>query len=341
MTEHRALPEVAWRNEPLLFERSRPGRIGVELPAVGVDEEPLEELLPEELRRADLSHLPELSEVDVVRHFTRISRKNYSVDLGAYPLGSCTMKHNPRINEQMARLPGFAETHPMQPASTVQGNLELMWNLERALIELTGMARVSLQPAAGAQGEFAGMLMVRKALDARGDSRRYVLIPDSAHGTNPASARFAGYEVKELVSAESGELAGYPVVDLRVRILDGQAHEVDSSERSFKIAASMALREAMQKAGPVLLEPFMSVEIVTPDDFVGAVQGDLNAHRASITGIGSRSNAQVITATAPLSQMFGYVNALRSMTQGRASYTMQFSHYETVPESVVNQIVGR
>jgi glycine dehydrogenase subunit 2 len=122
------------------------------------------------------------------------------------------MKHNPRINEQIARLPGFADTHPMQPDATVQGNLELLWNLERVLIELTGLSRVSLQPAAGAQGEFAGMLMVRRALDKRGEHRRYVLIPDSAHGTNPASAHFAGYEVKELLSAKSGRL---DVEDLR------------------------------------------------------------------------------------------------------------------------------
>jgi elongation factor G len=142
-------------------------------------------------------------------------------------------------------------------------------------------------------------------------------------------------------AAESGELAGYPVVDVRVRILDGQAHDVDSSERSFKIAASMGMREAMQLAGPALLEPFMDVEAVTPEEYVGAVQGDLNARRANITGIELRGGAQVVSCTAPLSEMFGYVNSLRSMTQGRASYTMQFSHYEAVPESVVSQIVGR
>ncbi len=217
MSEDRRNPEVAWRNEALLFERSREGRIGVELPASGVDERRLDELVPAKLLRHDIEGCPELSEVDVIRHFTRISRKNYSVDLGVYPLGSCTMKYNPRINEQMARLGGFAESHPMQPISTVQGNLELIWRLERILSELTGMPRVSLQPAAGAQGEFAGMLMVRKALDKRGDKRRYVLIPDSAHGTNPASAHFAGYEVKELLSAESGRL---DVDDLREQMTD-------------------------------------------------------------------------------------------------------------------------
>jgi len=141
-------------------------------------------------------------------------------------------------------------------------------------------------------------------------------------------------------AAESGELAGYPVVDLRVKILDGRTHDVDSSERSFKIAASMGMRDAMLAAGPTLLEPFMAVEVVTPDDFVGAVQGDLNSRRANITGIEMRGSAQLMACTAPLSEMFGYVNSLRSMTQGRASYTMQFSHYENVPVSVANQIVG-
>ena len=204
MSEHARQPEVAWRNQDVLFDKSRPGRIGVQLPPCGVDEAPLEELLPAGLTRSDLPGMPEVSEVDVVRHYTRISRRNYAIDLGPYPLGSCTMKYNPRINEQIVRYPGFAESHPLQPDETVQGNLALLWALEQALVSLTGMTRVSLQPAAGAHGEFAGTLMIRKALEARGDGRRYVLIPDSAHGTNPASAHFAGYEVKELVSNNAG-----------------------------------------------------------------------------------------------------------------------------------------
>jgi glycine dehydrogenase subunit 2 len=199
-------PRVAWQEEGLLFDRSSPGRIGVMVPDAGVDEEPLDALLPDGLLRDEVEGMPELSEVDVVRHFTRISRKNYSVDLGLYPLGSCTMKYNPRINEDMARLPGFGGSHPMQPPSTVQGNLELFHHLEEALIALTGLSRVSLHPAAGAHGEFAGILMARAAIDRRGEDRRYVLIPDSAHGTNPASARFAGFEVKELLSNSRGTL---------------------------------------------------------------------------------------------------------------------------------------
>jgi elongation factor G len=140
-------------------------------------------------------------------------------------------------------------------------------------------------------------------------------------------------------AAQSGELAGYPVVDVAVRLLDGQAHEVDSSERAFKIAASMAMREGLRTGRPVLLEPLMAVEVVTPDDFVGVVQGDLNARRGSITGLEARSGAQVIDAEVPLAEMFGYVNSLRSMTQGRANYTMQFSHYSRVPEERAREIV--
>jgi glycine dehydrogenase subunit 2 len=199
-------PAVAWRDEGNVFERSAHGRIGVQLPPVGVEELPLDELLPAELRRGDIEDLPELSEVDVNRHFTRISRKNYSPDLGIYPLGSCTMKYNPRINEEVARFPGFSQCHPLQPEETVQGCLALLWELEHLLCELTGLARVSLQPAAGAHGEFTGILMVRAALARRGEGRRIVLIPDSAHGTNPASAHFAGYQVKELLSTADGTL---------------------------------------------------------------------------------------------------------------------------------------
>jgi elongation factor G len=138
---------------------------------------------------------------------------------------------------------------------------------------------------------------------------------------------------------QSGELAGYPVVDVKVRLLDGQAHEVDSSERSFKIAGSLAMRDALREGRPVLLEPLMSVEVVAPPDFVGVVQGDLNARRGSITGLESRAGAQVVSALVPLAQMFGYVNALRSMTQGRATYTMEFSRYAQVPEERAREIV--
>jgi glycine dehydrogenase subunit 2 len=194
---------VKFRDEPLIFERSRPGKTGYSLPPLDVEERVA---IPEELIRGPIEGETEVSEVDVARHFTRLSRMNLGIEDGMYPLGSCTMKHNPRINEEMARLPGFLYSHPCAPEALCQGSLELMWRLERYLSELTGLPRVTLAPCAGAQGELAGILMVRKALEKRGNPRKYVLIPDSAHGTNPATASFAGYEVRELKSNANGRL---------------------------------------------------------------------------------------------------------------------------------------
>ncbi len=191
------------RDEGLIFERSRPGKTGYSLPPLDVPEKIA---IPDEFRRGEIVGETEVSEVDVARHFTRLSRMNLGIEDGLYPLGSCTMKHNPRINEEMARLPGFAASHPYAPESTSQGNLALMWRLERILAELTGLARVTLTPCAGAQGELAGILMIRKALEKQGNPRKLVLIPDSAHGTNPATASFAGYQVRELASNANGRL---------------------------------------------------------------------------------------------------------------------------------------
>jgi len=191
------------RHEPLVFERSGRGKVGYSLPPLDVPETLA---IPPELTRSDIEGETEITEVEVARHFTRLSRLNFSIDQGLYPLGSCTMKHNPRTNEEVARLPGFAAAHPLAPEELTQGTLELAWRLERILIELTGLDRVTLQPSAGAQGELAGILMIRAALAKTGDPRRIVLIPDSAHGTNPASAHFAGYEVKELKSNARGTL---------------------------------------------------------------------------------------------------------------------------------------
>jgi len=191
------------RVEPLVFERSGQGKRGYSLPPLDVPEIVA---IPEALLRAEVEGETQVSEVEIARHFTRLSRLNFSIDQGLYPLGSCTMKHNPRVNEEMARLPGFAAAHPLAPEEVSQGSLELAWRLERALAELTGLSRVTLQPSAGAQGELAGMLMVRRALEKTGRPRTTVLIPDSAHGTNPASAHFAGYKVKELKSNARGTI---------------------------------------------------------------------------------------------------------------------------------------
>jgi glycine dehydrogenase subunit 2 len=188
--------------EPTIYELSSPGRQGVRFPEPDVPQSPL----PTEFRRKDLP-LPEVSEVDVVRHFTRLSQKNYGVDLGIYPLGSCTMKYNPKINEVAARLPGFAFTHPLQPEDTVQGNLYLMYTLQEWLMEISGFAGITLQPAAGAQGELTGVLIIQKYHADRGDTKRKrILIPDSAHGTNPATSSMSGFEVVSLPSDDRGNV---------------------------------------------------------------------------------------------------------------------------------------
>jgi glycine dehydrogenase subunit 2 len=191
------------QNEGLLFEESHPGRIGYSLPALDVPEQTD---LPDKkfLRDDDLEGMPELSEVDVIRHFTRISTWNYGVDTGMYPLGSCTMKYNPRLNEKMARVEGIANLHPLTPDALAQGALEIIRHLEETLAKITGLAAVTLQPAAGAQGEFTGIAMVRACLTDRGNARKKVLIPDSAHGTNPASAIICGYTVETVPSTPEG-----------------------------------------------------------------------------------------------------------------------------------------
>jgi len=202
-------PEVATsakvsNPEGLIFEHSHRGRRGYQLPPLDVPEQA--DALPSSLTRGPIDDELEVSEIGVVRHFTRLSKLNVSIDAGLYPLGSCTMKHNPRLNEEIARTPGFALSHPLQADHQVQGNLELLWNLEQALKEILGMPRVTLQPVAGAHGELTGILMVHKALSKSGNPRKYILIPDSAHGTNPASAAFAGYEIRELKSNARGTL---------------------------------------------------------------------------------------------------------------------------------------
>jgi glycine dehydrogenase subunit 2 len=186
----------------LVFEISSPGRRAVFLPELDVPEAEL----PQELLREDLP-LPEVSEVDLMRHYVHLSQLNHAVDTGFYPLGSCTMKYNPKVNEEAARLPGFTRTHPYQDHCTAQGNLKLMYELQEFLKEIGGFAAVSLQPAAGAHGEFTGILMMRAYHEERGDIRRTkVLIPDSAHGTNPASSAMSGYQVVEIKSDQRGNV---------------------------------------------------------------------------------------------------------------------------------------
>jgi len=191
--------------ELLIFELSAGGRSAVSLPSCDVPEVPVETLIPNYLLRQVEAQLPELSEVDVVRHFTRLSTLNYGLDTGFYPLGSCTMKYNPKVNERLARLPGFTALHPYQPESLTQGALQLMAELQDDFCELAGMDAFTLQPAAGAHGEMTGMLIIKAYHQHRGDTKRTkVIVPDSAHGTNPATAAMVGYDIIQVPSNERG-----------------------------------------------------------------------------------------------------------------------------------------
>jgi glycine dehydrogenase subunit 2 len=198
--------------EPTVFELSAPGRSGYSLPDCDVPELPLDALIPANLQRAEATHLPELSELQVVRHFTRLSQLNYSIDGGFYPLGSCTMKYNPKLHEKVAADPRWAGLHPHQPDATIQGVLAMLYRLQEYLCEVGGMDSFTLQPAAGAHGEHTGLMIIRAYHESRGEHRTEVLVPDTAHGTNPASAAAAGYKVVQVKSNADGTV---DVEDLR------------------------------------------------------------------------------------------------------------------------------
>ncbi len=218
--EHRTQTPQQREHAVTIFERSVAGRRAAVLPAAGVPEAPLSDLIPANLLRSDGPALPEVSEPEIVRHYNRLSRRNFDLDTGPYPLGSCTMKHNPRLNEKVAALPGHARLHPAQDPKRAQGALELMWRLERSLSEICGLPHVSLQPSAGSHGELAGLLLTRAYHEDRGEQRTKVLTPDTAHGTNPATVTMAGYEV---VKVETDERGGVDLDDLRAKATDDVA----------------------------------------------------------------------------------------------------------------------
>src|SRR5665213_3203361 len=183
------------QNEDLIFEKSSPGKKGYRLAQLDVPAIDIAAILGDQARTDDLGAMPELSEIEIIRHFTRLSTWNYAIDLGMYPLGSCTMKYNPRVNEAVARIEGIAEAHPYLPEKLAQGALNIMQQLSDCLLDICGMDAITLQPAAGAHGEFTGILLVRAYHESNGNARRKIIIPDSAHGTNPATAAVCGYEV--------------------------------------------------------------------------------------------------------------------------------------------------
>jgi glycine dehydrogenase subunit 2 len=197
-----------------IFEKGAPGRRAFTCPELDVPARDAHELLPAALRRREPARLPEVSEPELVRHYVRLSRRNFDLDSGFYPLGSCTMKHNPRLHERVTALPGHARLHPLQSPARAQGALELMWNLERALGEVAGLPHVSLQPSAGSHGELAGVLLTRAYHESRGEHRHKVLTPDTAHGTNPATVTMAGYEVVKVGTNADG---GVDIDDLRAK----------------------------------------------------------------------------------------------------------------------------
>ena len=247
--------------EPALDARSHAGRMGVAMPASDV---PAADAPPPELLRRDL-RLPELSQLDVVRHYTRLSQLNWSIDTHMYPLGSCTMKLNPKVNDAIAAMPGFAQAHPMQPADDVQGALAIMYGLQRTLAEITGMAETSLAPLAGAQGELAGVLVIKAYLESIGEKRTTILVPDSAHGTNPATASMAGFDVVSVKPQPDGDM------------------DLD------------ALRSALEEHGPTVAALMITLPSTLGlfDRNIVQIAEMVHAHGAQMYGDGANLNAMV------------------------------------------------
>ena len=272
-------------NEQLLFEIGSAGRRAYDLPPLDTDSRPLEEIFHRGLLRDSVEGMPELSEVEVVRHFTRLSTWNYHIDLGLYPLGSCTMKHNPKVNETVTRLPGFANAHPYMPPNLVQGVLGVQASLEACLREISGMDAVTLQPAAGAHGELTGILMIRAYHEAQGNPRRRVLVPDSAHGTNPASVAISGYIVEAIRSNANGMV---DVQALRGLMADDVAAVMITNPNTLGIFESeiAAIAEIVHSNGALLYMDGANLNamlgITRPGDF-GVDVLHINLHKTFTT----------------------------------------------------------
>ena len=273
------------QDELLVFERSSPGKVGYQLPALDVPAADPVEVLGKERVRESIDGFPEVSEVEVVRHFTRLSTWNYAIDLGLYPLGSCTMKYNPRLNEAVARIEGIVDAHPYQPESMAQGLLRIQRTLETYLADIAGMDAVTLQPAAGAHGELTGLLMIRSYLESQGSPRRVVLIPDSAHGTNPATAAIVGYETREIPSNREGMI---DLAALRLAADDSVAALMVTNPNTVGIFERdiAAVAEILHRQGALLYVDGANmnalVGIARPGDF-GADVMHLNLHKTFST----------------------------------------------------------
>lgn len=243
---------VVSKSSPLIFERSRAGRYAYSLPQSDIKTDSVESILDDKFIRKNKAEFPEVAELNLVRHYTELSNKNFGVDSGFYPLGSCTMKYNPKINEKVARIPGFAESHPLQEEDQVQGSLEVVYSLQEELKEITGMDEVTLQPAAGAHGEWTA-LMIFKAyhLDNGEGHRDEVIVPDSAHGTNPASASFAGFKAVTVKSNERGEV---DIEDLKRVVNENTAAIMLTNPNTLGIFEKniMEIREIVHEAGGLL-----------------------------------------------------------------------------------------
>ena len=238
--------------EKLIFELSQPGKKGYNLPDLDVEEAALVNIIPAEYLREEDLNLPEVSEVDVIRHYTNLSNKNYGVDTGFYPLGSCTMKYNPKINEDMAALDGFRNMHPYQTEGCAQGSLQLMYELSGSLSEIAGMDATTLQPAAGAHGELTGLLIIKAYHEKNGDTKRdKIILPDSAHGTNPATAAMSGYKIIEIKSKENGTI---DLEALRAAVGDDTAGFMLTNPNTLGIFETQIqeIEEIIHKAGGLL-----------------------------------------------------------------------------------------
>jgi len=273
------------QTEGLIFEKSTPGKRGMEIPPLDVPAVDPAAALGREFAREGIEGFPEVSEIEVIRHFTRLSTWNYAIDLGMYPLGSCTMKYNPRVNEFVARLDGLATEHPQQPAEASQGCLRILHDLQKCLLEITGMDAVTLQPAAGAQGELTGLLMIRAYLQSQGNPRKKVLIPDSAHGTNPASVVIAGYEVQNIKSNARGQidtdhLREFASADVAALMLTNPNTLGVFEERIAEIAAILHERGALLYMDGANMNALAG--ITRPGDF-GVDVMHLNLHKTFST----------------------------------------------------------